>query len=214
METDKDLSSQYFHRWLNKIHSNNNKSFKVLPIIQEFYSKLSTKTGCLNQLDKEEKVKMLKWDQQVDMNLIFECLNSKWPNLIISNKQLINNLFTSTQAQLICLIPSSKLSCTIQVNSSSINNRCLCRYSTKLQASWCKQPTVIFHQRPHPKRLSNSKTILWTTILWIVLPTTEVDQALTCLKIHKENSMEEIFQIFSKCLRNKIHKIWRKGKSK
>jgi hypothetical protein len=32
----------------------------VLPIIHEFYSKLSTKIGCLNQLVKEEKVKMQK----------------------------------------------------------------------------------------------------------------------------------------------------------
>jgi len=198
---DKGLFSQSFHRWLSKIHSNSNQPFKVLPIIQEFYSKLSTKIGCPNQLVKEEKVKMQKWDQQVDMNQIFECLNSKWPNLIISNKQLINNnLFTSTQAQLICPIPSSKLSCTIQVNSSSINNRCLCRYSTKLPASWVQQLTVIYRQRPHPNRLSNSKTILWTTILWIVQPITEVDQALICLKILKENLMEGIFQMFSKCL--------------
>ena len=212
---DHKLLRQYCRRWLNKIHFNNNKSFKEVVLkTLEFFNSPKDITGCQIQWLKE--LKILRWDHQADMNKISECHNSQCVKVTIINSLFINNnLYTSTQALPICPIQSSKLSCTTPVNSSSssINNRCRYHSWIRLQVSWVLQLMGMFLRKLLPSRLNNFKTMWWTTTLWIVPRIIEEDQAPICLRILRENLTDEIFQIFSNCQTIKIHKIWRKDKS-
>jgi hypothetical protein len=128
-EMDHKQLRQFCHKWHNRTHFNNNKSFQAVDLnILEFCNSLKIKVGCQNHALKE--VKIWKWDRQVDMNRTTVWLNSKCVKVTTINRLIINNHFISIlvlQIYLIYLTPTNKCLCTILTSSSNsnINSRCL-----------------------------------------------------------------------------------------